>query len=158
MRGICKELTASLVTQFCNSSACAGLIWHESSNAAVSCASSLASLMLVSLFTSATLFILMRDAKKPLSSATSVTTKLSNVNEHHMGKYRDAVKAFTKAAERAKTPSFRDLATLCAALGELATGGTKGASKALDLAQPICRRHEDFLQNEEEKKVVCTFH
>ena len=70
---------------------------------------------------------------------------------HSMGKYRDAVKAFTKAAERAKTPSFRDLATLCAALGELATGGTKGASKALDLAQPICRRHEDFLQNEEEK-------
>ena len=71
---------------------------------------------------------------------------------YSMGKYRDSVKAFTKAAERAKTPSFRDVATLCAALGELATGGTKGASKALDLAQPICRRHEDFLQNEEEKE------
>ena len=55
---------------------------------------------------------------------------------YSMGKYRDSVKAFTKAAERAKTPSFRDVATLCAALGELATGGTKGASKALDLAQP----------------------
>ena len=71
---------------------------------------------------------------------------------YSMGKFRDAIKAFTKAAERAKTPSLRDIATLCAALGELATGGSKGASKALDLAQPICRRHEDFLQNEEERE------
>ena len=71
---------------------------------------------------------------------------------YSMGKFHDSVKAFTKAAEGAKTPSFRDVATLCAALGELASGGTKGASKALDLAQPICRRHEDFLQNEEEQE------
>lgn len=64
---------------------------------------------------------------------------------HSLGHFQEASQRFLRASSKAATPSWRDIGTCCAALSILCTEVEDGASRALDLVNPVIRLHEATL-------------